>query len=555
MPPRHVRSIFEPLIPAPGHSRLYSTNMLAFGWQLRDNWVHEFPYMAEATYIFQQMASGREFKVSGPPRGAARCMEWLNNAKTVQYDGLVSYGFDDFQRRRALDWLTIGRTLLYAPLEGDLEYLDPVVTMFDYQTRKWYSTLTGEQYDEKDVFFSHAIPLGNSGAFMAPLAPVVPTAMLAWLVREHDKASVDGRKIRDVIMVQGQDLAERVVQAVSDMVKIYTEPNAAEHRIPVVHYEMAGNTNISAKDIVGRIGLSEIPEGFNRNEFEFGYVNEIAGATGLSLRHFWNSERATNRALEEVQEARQQQKGPSYYVRTDERLFNNGKIIQRFGRRTRLSFVEEVDVQSREANARVLKMYAESVGLINNLAPGLINIEALIGFMQRDDILPADIELINKNVSQSSVIKKSDPQNTPGENTEQISSDPGPSMQKSIDDDELDYGEITIDRNFRVLERRNRIYSVEKALINEYRNDVGFLEKAREESEVLTTETFLSKAHRHNLETFMNANESSRNAVLAEQPPEVQERLSKITPSSKLSDDDHRALAAVVIGLLSATDE
>lgn len=501
--------------------------------------------MPEAAYIFQQMASGREYKVSGQPRAVARCVEWLNNATTQQYDGITMTGFDDFERRRAFDWLTIGRTLMYAPLEGDLEYLDPATTFFDYQNKRWYSTLTSQEYPAEDVQVSHAIPLGISGAFMSPLMPVVSTAMLAYLIREHDKASVDGRKIRDILIVQGKELAERALTAMNDMMNNYTEADPTKHRIPVIYYETGGTVSQAAQDIVGRIGLSEIPAGFNRPDFEFAYANQIAGATGLSLRHFWNSEKATNRALEEVQEARQAQKGPSYYVRTEQRIFNNrGVIPRRFGRSVRTTFIEEVDVQSRETNAKVLKLYAESVQLLNSLAPGQIDVAALIAFLQRDDILPADAEIFNPDAPPTqSVIKTPSQAPMPGEETAQQSSDPGASLQKSID---LDYGEVTMTLDGRIVERRNRVYNIEKALSDILEKDSEFIRSVQKEAEVVTSENFLEKAHAHNLELFQQIDPEILEQILSDKPVAQRERAKSFSPDS-LTDDDHRLIASILM--------
>lgn len=540
------RYMAEPLIPSPGYGRLSANNILNLGRQLRDEWLYELPYMFVATSVYQQMASGRDYKVSGNPRGVTRCIEWMNGATTIQYDGIEFTGFDDLEKRRSLDHLAVGRTLMYAPLDGVLQYLDPTSTFYDAEKREWYSSLTSQKYPAADVIVNHAFPIGSSGSFMAPLLPVVSSGMLAYLVRDHDKASVDGRRIRDVIIVRGKDMADLAVKAMADMIKLYTEPDASKHNIPVIHYEDTGNSPMAAKDLVGRIGLSEIPENFNRADFEFSYVNEIAAALGISLRHFWNSEKATNRALEEVQEARQAQKGPSYFVHNEERLFNNKKIVKRFGRDVRVSFIEEVDVQSRETNAKVLKMYAEAVALLNGLAPGQIDIEALIGFMQRDDILPVDVELIKPGAPKTSVIAGSDPQTTPSKKKDltQQSANPGPAIQKSF---ELDYDEITMDLNGRILERRRPTYSIEKALIREYQEDPEFQKTLRDEQDVITSSNLLEKAHQYNLEQFFASDSSQRLTVIEEQDEDVQERLKSITPTSKLNDNDNRLIANLLM--------
>ncbi len=546
------RYLSEPLIPSPGYGRLFTNNILALGQQLRDQWLYELPLMFEAVSIYQQMASGRDYKVSGPIRGVTRCIEWMNEATTIQYDGIEFTGFDDFQKRRSVDHLTVGRTLMYTPPDGPLRYLDPTSTYFDFDKKVWYSTYTQEEFPAANVHVNHAFPVGSNGSFMAPLMPVVSSGMLAYLIRDHDKASVDGRRIRDVIIVQGKDVAEQAITAMEQMIKQYTEPDATKHNVPVVHYEQNGNSALSAKDIVGRIGLSEIPENFNRADFEFSYVNEIAAALGISLRHFWNSEKATNRALEEVQEARQAQKGPSYFVRNEERIFNNKKIVKRFGRDVRVNFIEEVDVQSRETNAKVLKMYAEAVGLLNNLAPGRIDVKALISFLQRDEILPVDVELVMEGKPNSSVIKESDQETTPGNGNTVTEGNPGVQMQKSI---ELGQDEVTMDLNGRILERRRPTFSIEKALIKEYQEDPEFQKILREEQEVITPDNLLAKAHRYNLEQFLAADPDLREQVIADQAVDIQERAKALTVDSDLSDNDNRLIASLLMEIWAADEQ
>lgn len=536
-----------------------TNNLLDLGRQLRDQWLYEFPLMPEGTYTYQQMASGREFKVSGSPRGVTKCIDWMNESITKQYDGLEMTGFEDLVRRQALDWLTIGRILMYAPQEGALEYLDPTQTFFDYNTKRWYSTFTQQEYAGADVFVSHAIPIGATGYFMAPLMPVVSTAMLAYLIQDHDKAAIDGRRIRDVLIVQGESLAENIVTSIQKMVNEYTEPDPTKHEIPVAFYESSGQGNIPADQMFARIGLSEIPQGFNRADFDYQYANRLAGALGLSLRHIWNSEKATNRALEEVQEARQAQKGPSYFVRNLQRIFNNKKIVARFGRGIRVSFIEEVDVQSREVNAKVLKMYAESVKLLNDLAPGQIDIQALLAFMQRDDILPSDIDLFNPEAQ--AVVKKpvsttASPQDipTPMDGNTQQTSDPGPqpqTKQKSIDFD-LGYDEVVMDLNYRILERRKRVYSVEKAIYDEYLDDETFIKKAQQDAEPITPVNYLQKAQEYNLQQFLDADPAIKEYVLSLQDPHIAERAKAFTTDKKLTDDDHRILASLLVDIWKA---
>jgi hypothetical protein len=539
-------SIYAPLIPAPGKRLGYSAsyNMIALGGMLRDNWLYDFPIMPEATFIFQEMSSGREYKVAGSARGTTRAIEYLNNTTIRQTDGITFRGFDDYMRRQALDYLTVGRMITYLPEKGPMEYLDPTITHYNYAENIWYSQVDARRFLPDEIRIEQPLSIGSQGAFMSPLAPIMPAAMLSWLVREHDKASLDGRKVRDVFVFQNKTLAESVTTAVEQMIKSYTEPNVTSHSVPVVYADAIGDITVPTADLFARIGISEIPNGFDRDDFTFFYVNEIAAALGLALRHFWNSEKATNRALEEVQEARQAQKGPSYFVRMKGRMLNNSGVLKRFGPSIRMAFDEEVDVQSRESNARVLKLYADAALAINQLAPGLINVGALLGFLQRDDILPADIELFSTTKPRENDIQESDPTPTPDNPkvVAQAPTAPTKPSQKSLD---LDYDEVVMDSNGKVLERRTKVFSIEKAIRDEMLQDTAFMEQITFEEQGLN----LATAYQNNLDALQKASPDTLQKLseLFEQTDIT--RLQATADVSKLNDDDQRLLATIALNV------
>lgn len=530
-----------PVIVAPGfHSRQYVYEMLRFGRAIRDEHLWQFPLLPSATYTFQQMASGREFKVSGSERAVARAIEWLNNAVTMTYEGVLEFGYEQFLKRRALDYNCVGRTMFHWDKGKPLRYLDPCDMMYLLSDGKWLNQYTGERFDPAQISLHHPLPVGGSGAFVAPLGPVIPTAMLAWLVREHDKASTDGRKIRDIMIVIGESLADEIKGAVEQLISTYTgKANPAENGVPLVHAELV--QGLKAADMVTRLGLSNIPEGFSRSDFQFEYVNEVAAALGISLRHFWNSEKATNRALEEVQETRQQQKGPSAFVRTEQRQINASGCLKQFGRNVRMGFIEEVDVQSREVNAKVLKLYAEGLQIFAQVFGGEVNGEALLAWLQSEDILPADLELI----TDLGAMQNPDVLQTPVDGAAQGQSDPKPTPAKKSKSAPLDYDEITMDSTGRILERRAKVISFEKILKSRLLEDEDYMSTIVEEEQPITFEQALKMARNRNAAKFFkNVREGQWEG---QELPQLEDKIKAIVEArTELSDVHHRWIKVVL---------
>lgn len=449
-----------------------------------------------AVFTFQQLASNREWKLSGSPSGVARANEWLHGAVSRQYDGLEFVGFDHFLRLRSLDYLTVGRRMFYAPRDGDLEYLDPVYTNFNLNDRVWIDNLTGRKLPQYDVYVDHTLPLGGSGRFTSPLMMVIPSAVLAWLIREHDSASLDGRKVREVIIVKDEDMQTSIGTAIAAMMKLYSDPSQTitSNNIPIAVAE--GEYDGPIQDLIGRLGITQIPDGFDRKSFIFQFVNEVSAATGLSLRHFWNQEQSTNRALEEVQQQRQAQKGPETFVRSEQRVLNHPrhKILRRFGPRTRMAFYEEVDAQSQLVSSQALKNSADAFKILNEAASAdgkKIALESLIAWMQMEGHLPNELD-----IKVEEVVEVSDPNTDPNN---QMSSDPQPSRmssgnglksaparqaaqtQPSEKDFDLDYGEVTINSKGEIIDRRLKLYPLEKALVDEMAKDEEIVKELFEE--------------------------------------------------------------------------
>lgn len=396
------------------------------------------------------MVAGREWKVIGSDSGARRGVDYINATETITYDGVRNRGFEDFLRRTALDYLTIGRTITYAnPKISPILYLDPTVSVYHATNNHWYDSDTQTFYPSDDIYVYHPKPKGKRGLYGSILEAVIPMASLWWLLKEHDSASLDGRKVKEIMIVGSDKMKDSMVKAMTDLITQYQSKgfDSSKHSLPIVSTENSLYANVA--DQVSMLGISNIPPAFDREQFMFEYVNQIAASLGLSLRHFWNSERATNRALEEVQEARQQQKGPSLFVRHMQRFMNTG-FLRHFGPSTRFAFIEEVDIQSQLTTAQVLKLYVDSAAALQQIAPDRVNVDNLFSWLQGNNIISPNLDLLYDQAhGEVQQMELQDPAHN-----ENISDGEGnltPDAKKSF---EPSVGEVVVDSSGSLLERR-----------------------------------------------------------------------------------------------------
>jgi len=480
------------LIAYPGARSITPAKMLESAAKLRDTQIMQYPILPEAITIFQQLASNREWKVSGPPRAASRAVEWFNNAQVQSPSGYIYRGMEGFFKRRSADWLIVGRTAMAVRKGADspLEYIDPTELRFKRKKsgstnvdaaispvspseQVWRYIIDGSEIRASELFIDHPIPLGGRDLFISPIAPVLPTATLSWLLREFDTAALDGRRLRDIIITSNNGLSDALEEAILEVINVYAGADPSDIGIQVV--TLNGGNGVAVKDMVYRLGLANIPEAFDRKDFRFGYVNEISAALGLALRQFWNEEVTTNKALEEVQEARQQSKGPAAFVRSEQRNINNSGMLKRFGKNVRFGFVEEVDSSSQLINAQVLKLTADALSSISTVFGGTISLEGYLAWMQSINMLPAELEIVTAGQAPQAAPPKqdvlsSDPSqvNAPGETT--VSSDPTASPLNGAKDwleKALDYEEVSINQDGVIIERRNKVFSVLKAILTQ----------------------------------------------------------------------------------------
>ncbi len=547
-----------PSFNAPG--RLYSSKaqidaFIDYSRMIRDQHVWDYPILPGAIVTYKSIVAGREMKVSGrTARGVSRVVEWLNNAVSYNGDGTVDRGFEPIVARRVLDYLCVGRTVYHVPPNGDLEYLDPTDLRSILQDGiiRWQSRSTGRIYSNENLYFHHPIPIGGSGAFISPVYPIIPTAMLAWLIREHDQASADGRKIRDIFIVASRQLADSLIQSVQNSLAAWSGDDASRNNAPVAVVENIP-TGLTVGDLVHRLGLAEIPESLNRADFDFSYANIISSNLGISLRHFYNSEKATNRALEEVQEVRQQLKGPNSFTRSEQRLLNHMKLEERFGPSIRVGFVEEQDIATQETKGRVLTAYSTALKDFAKVLGATVNGEAFVAWLQSEDILPPDLELL----VDPGVLEVTDQTQT---NAPNATTDKQPSMvasgkqkprkdapaekEKSVDP--LEQGEISMNLDGKIIDQRRPTFSFSKAIRDEIMRDDKTLGRLSEDVSEPDYLTLLSEARKTNWAEFKSLDLTAKGALKVSDLAEYHDRLFEVDDYDSLTEDDHRMITTMM---------
>lgn len=466
-------------------SRLQSNwslqQLLKYGQTLRDHWIHQYSILPGAINSFVEVAVSREWMVTGQSVPVARAVERINNSFFVDSYGIVHRGWENVMSRMVLDWLTIGRCALHSRLlknsRGAIEYLDSsqLIPTLDKNNNVIWSYLDsfGQKRElvQDDVIFDDAIRIGNSGLFLGKVSYLLPLAQLDWYVRQHLEAKLDGRRIRDIYFVADDQMVEAVGDALNSALALAAGEDSEKYGLPVVAVNKFGSTEAVEK-MFARMGLSEIPEAFDLSDFESRYVNEIASVLGLSLRYFWeNSKGGTNRAVEQINQERQAVQGPSYFVRSIERMMNGSTFLSSQRNKVRFMFEEEVDSMAAERKAKTLRTYAEGLQIVKNIVspklvpeaqprtsfdaegnsvstppPAMIPEprenddilppEAIISFLERQGLLSTDIALPDLLTQEENGLLRNAK--------------------------ELEYGEVTLDREGRVVERRSFLSPVVK---------------------------------------------------------------------------------------------
>lgn len=454
--------------------------LLEHGRVLRDEEIKHYPILPGALGTFVDLASNREWAVAGKPKVVSRAVEALNNTESLDpTTGLVFRGLEQFTRRRAMDHVVLGRTCFaFRTTRGAgydvLQYIDPTVLKFIKSKGRKVKRLKDNEkvwkyaddieYRVAEIIMNHPLPVGTN-RFVPPIYHVIPSAKLAFLLQEHNLASLDGRKIRDIYLVGNAAVQEAVENAIVQQAALWAGEDVSKIGIPVVHLNVPVGSDISK--LFHRLGVSEVPDKFDPESFIDMFVNQISGALDLALRHFWNTKGATtNRSVEEVAERRQESKGPASFVRSEERLINHSGFLEQFGRgksRPRFGYVEEIDVSTKTSQAEYLERVSKALNLIAKVFGASINMDAYLAWMQSEGVLPNDISLITPKQEgggdgNQQTIQESD----------SLSIGEGETIQEGLDSPDafapksfiFDYDEILMNGKGDILDRRLKTFSV-----------------------------------------------------------------------------------------------
>lgn len=463
-----------PVIVAPGFRPEQSTNrrIIQYGRQLRDEDAFKYPMMQPAIQVYQQMAASREWRVIGTKtnaRGIGRAIDYLNNAVTVNYfQGFNEVGFEQFLKRLVMDYLCIGRTIIQWKENSPLQYIDPAHCFYVPQEKEWSYFSGAVKYPQSEIIVHHPFPLGGYGHFTSPLMSIIPTAMLAYLIRAHDIAEADGSKVRDIYVLASKEMVRDFEQAITDSINSYNGYDPTSNSVAVVSVETLGQ--VAVRDTVHRIGLANIPDNFDRKQFNYHYTNELANALGLALRQIWSGEEGTNRALEEVQEHRQTIKGPNVFLRSVERQINNSGMLRQFGPNVRFEVIEEVDVSTRQLRADILLKFAQSMKILKEIAGDELSFDELQAYGVAEGVLLSNIQTIETQ----EVFESDKPNNT----------------TKT-----LGYDDVAYDMNGNKIETRSKVFHITNAIQDEMQYDPpATFENLVLESRLYNRDVFMEKS-------------------------------------------------------------
>lgn len=402
----------------------YKSN-LRYGKALRDEWLHEYSILPSAVNIHNQIAASREWSVIGRKVPAARAVFRMNSASFKDANGIVHKGWEAFFSRLVNDWTVVGRSMFYSyPMENGQwsppEYVDvtqcwPVIkgdkVLWNYKDPH---TTRYREIPQEFIFFTDNKRFGATGMIFGSVQDAIPYANLDWFLREHDTMQLDGRKIRDIILVKN-GMADSLRTAILQSMAIAAGEDPSKHGIPIAELEdLSGDKPIS--DYFTFIGIANIPRDFKREDFEARYAREIAAALGLAIGQFWYDPRGTNRALEQVQQERSTLKGPAHCVRSHSRTINQSEINGRTpAQKAIMTMEEETDNSSLKLKAEALKLYSEALekvkailGVDPNSGTEYFRPEQWLTFFQQTGLMPPNATLADIVVLEEVTLKRNE---------------------------------------------------------------------------------------------------------------------------------------------------
>lgn len=181
----NMKFIGTALLTQPGLvNRVSSFTALTELRDMRDRKIWNMPILPGAVTVYQQLASHREWQVTGKPNIALRAVEALNETRTISpASGMMYIGFEEYLERRALDFICIGRTSFLFRSNASkktkyLEYVDPTWLTWVKPDRKvvkdsdkvwqYFDDNEGnvETFKFNEIFLGHPLPIGAMDAFI-----------------------------------------------------------------------------------------------------------------------------------------------------------------------------------------------------------------------------------------------------------------------------------------------------------------------------------------------------------------------------------------------------
>lgn len=451
-----------------GLSEMSTTRPIQLGHKLRDDIFIQYPMIPNGVFTYQQIVSSREWALGGEPDAVFTALDFLNNIQSKNLEtGFVEYGFESFLKRRVVDYLTIGRTAFGLGKKGAqlfMQYIDPIYLTMDRKgekrTRSGYIrpisprermwVYDGRRYAAEDIIVHHPMPLG-ANLFVSPLSWLIPSANLAWLLRSHNTAALDGRKIRDILLVGSPSVGDSIKQALITLAKLYAGADVSEVGIPVVEI----NNNLAGtpvKDLFAMVGISNVPESLDQSEFLEIFANDVASTMGIAVRHIWNPPDSGNRSVEEIQATREQEKGPSAYIRSEQRLINQSGFLNSISDSdVRFGFIEESDLVALKTKAEVLKAYGEAALSFKLVFGQSLTLPSFMTWMKRIGAMPLDLELDESAAEEIAVDSDSNP--IVEGSTGVAGDEPVVAMEKNLDD-----GQVVVNQDGYIIGKRVKLF-------------------------------------------------------------------------------------------------
>lgn len=380
----------------------------------RDVWLNFLPILPSAVKAYIEVATHRDWLLIGNKQAVNFAYNLLETSILEDEYGLFYYGFDNILARMAMDYITVGRVTLHAPFiskDSDarrvIQYIDPTfltpqkipdegsVSLENSGTQTvWeYHSNTDDTYhfDQKEIVFIDDTRYGRKGLPIPRIMYLVPSATQMYYLKQHDTATLDGTKVKDVIVTADDGMVDAVENALKIAVQNMTYSHGYTNSVPVVAINpsgLMGIQNWKIEDMFGRLGVSEVPDGYDREKIVLDFISEVSSVLGLSIRYFWHDWKGGTKSGEQVGQERQSKHGPGFFIKNLTRVINKSGILRRSpSSQVRMAFREESDSNTIERNSRTLNNYAKGFETLVSITGDIISPESIVHFLQKSGVL------------------------------------------------------------------------------------------------------------------------------------------------------------------------